>query len=100
MNTVEKKAFKYCCNGSEESFMGLVPAKVKLNFQIQNIEYNRIILENPSFLHCTAAHAKEKMAMLLIDLGIDMDLRDAKGICYFSKELLFLSHVIMVMPEF
>ena len=84
MNTVEKKAFKHCCNGAEEAFMSLVPGKVKIDYQIQTCEFNNIVLENPSFLHCAAAHGKDKMAMLLIDLGINVDLRDAK-ITFFTK---------------
>ena len=83
MNTVEKKAFKYCCSGSEEPFMGLVPSKVKIDYQIQSCEVNRIKLEYPSFLHCAAVHGKDKMAMLLIDLGINLDLRDSK-VLFFS----------------
>lgn len=100
MNNFEKKAFKYCFNGAEESFMGLVPTKVDINFQIQNIEFNRFVLESPSFLHCAAAHAKERMTMLLVDLGIDLDLRDAKGIYYLIKELLLALHVIMAILRF
>ena len=78
MNTVEKKAFKYCCGGSEEAFMAIVPSKVKINYQIASCEVNRIKIENPSFLHCAAVHGRDKMAMLLIDLGINIDLRDSK----------------------
>jgi hypothetical protein len=78
MNTIEKRAFKHCCNGAEEAFMALVPGKVKINYQIQTCEFNSYILEYPSFLHCAAVHGKERMAMLLVDLGINVDLRDAK----------------------
>lgn len=86
-----KKAFKHCCNGSEESFMTLVPGSVNINFQIPTSEFNRLFLENPSFLHCAAAHGKEKMAALLINLGINLDLRDGKGrtaaalACYYDN---------------
>jgi len=43
---------------------------------IETIEFNHIVLKDASFLHCAAVHFKEKMAMLLIDMGIDLDLRD------------------------
>jgi hypothetical protein len=90
MNSFEKKAFKHCCNGTEEAFIALVPAKVDINYQISTFEFNRIILENPSFLHCAATHGKEKMAMLLVDLGINLDLRDGKGVSFCLFTLLLL----------
>ena len=97
MNTVEKKAFKYCCGGSEEAFMALVPSKVKIDYQIQSCEVNRIKLEYPSFLHCAAVHGKDKMAMLLIDLGINIDLRDSKVPFDY---LYFISIPLFIFPFF
>ena len=87
MNSNEKKAFKLCCQGSEDSFSQLVPLKVQLNYQIPTIEFNHILLENPSFLHVATAHQKERMVQLVIDLGIDLDLRDANLI--FKTKLFF-----------
>lgn len=40
------------------------------------IEFNHIILENPSLLHAATVHQRDKIAQLLIDLGINLDLRD------------------------
>ena len=67
MNTVEKKAFKYCCNGSEEPFMALVPSKVKIDGTSQELvsiydsvdksEWNRI---RPIFYNCIDENKGDK----------------------------------------
>jgi hypothetical protein len=78
LTTTEKRAFKYCSAGQEVPLLDSVPQKVNINHQIPTTEYNHIVLENASLLHAAAVHQRVAIAQVLIDLGIDLNLRDAK----------------------
>ena len=73
--------------------------KFQLYFYFLPIEFNHIVLEMPSLLHAAAVHQKNGVAQLLIDLGIDLNLRDAKGVFFNFIEPPFASLVFMVLRQ-
>jgi hypothetical protein len=87
LTSTEKRAFKYCAQGNDVALLDSVPQKVNINHQIPTTEYNHIVLESPSFMHVAVVHKRPAIAQVLIDLGIDMNLRDS--VCpVFSKSVL------------